>query len=227
MLFRIDGRPRAWVVIGAVLLAVGTGGVIFFQRRGDLTSILLLGNSAGEIAEQLRSWGAWAMAASVLLMVAHSFVPLPSELIAIANGIVFGLVAGTLVTWVGAMLGAILAFAIARWFGRRFVESILPTRYTAAIDEWTKESGTLVLLVSRLLPIVSFNLINYAAGLTPISWWTFIWTTGLGIVPLTFLMVFAGDEMISGRWTLALFLITVCMAVALLGYVIAQGRKSK
>jgi hypothetical protein len=48
-------------------------------------------------------------------MVAHSFVPLPAEIIAIANGMVFGAVVGSIITWTGAMLGAICAFALARW----------------------------------------------------------------------------------------------------------------
>ncbi len=219
---------RPTVIAGAALLALLLGGsVAFYWARGDLASILPVDLSAEQIADAIRSWGAWAIVGSVLLMVAHSFVPLPSEFIAIANGIVFGLVVGAIITWIGAMLGAILAFALARWLGRWFVESILPARYTAAIDHWSSEQGTSVLLVSRLLPVVSFNLINYAAGLTSVSWWTFLWTTGLGIAPLTFLMVFAGEQMISGSWTLALFLLSACVAFGLLGYVVAKKRRSE
>jgi uncharacterized membrane protein YdjX (TVP38/TMEM64 family) len=222
------GRGRPTVVAGVVLLALLLGGgVAFYLIGGGLTQILPVDMSAEQIADSIRSWGTWAMAGSVLLMVAHSFVPLPSEFIAIANGIVFGLVTGTIITWIGAMLGAILAFALARWLGRWFAEAILPVRYTTAIDDWTTEQGTPVLLISRFLPVVSFNLINYAAGLTSVSWWTFLWTTGLGIAPLTILMVFAGEEMISGSWKLALLLITACVALALLGYVIARRRKSR
>lgn len=164
------------------------------------------------------------MVGSMLLMVAHSFVPFPSEFIAIANGMVFGLIMGTIITWIGAMLGAILAFALARWFGRRFVEAVLPARYAATIDRWTEDQGVPILLIVRFLPVVSFNLINYAAGLTSISWWTFLWTTGVGIVPLTFLMVFIGEEMMSGSWRLALFLISAFVAVAMLSYVIMRKR---
>ena len=74
--------------------------------------------------------------------------------------------------------------------------------------------------------MVSFNLINYAAGLTSVSWWTFLWTTGLGIAPLTFLMVFAGQQMMAGKWRLTFFLIAACVAVTSLAYVIARKRKS-
>ncbi len=221
------GIRRHSVIGGAALLAVVLGGMAaFFLAGGDLTPIMAIGLSAEQIADTIRSWGAWAMIGSVLLMVAHSLVPLPSEFIAIANGMVFGLVVGTMITWIGAMLGAILAFALSRWLGRRFVLAILPARHTTAIDEWTKDQGTQVLLVSRFLPVVSFNLINYAAGLTSVSWWTFVWTTGLGIVPLTFLMVYAGEQMKSGRWMSTLYLIAACVAVSLLAYVIARKRKA-
>ena len=47
----------------------------------------------------------------------------------------------------------------------------------------------------RLIPVIAFNLINYAAGLARVRWWTFTWTTALGIVPLVFLMVAAGDQL--------------------------------
>ena len=218
---------RPTVVAGVALLALLLGGsAALYLARGNLLSIVPVGLSAEQIADTIRSWGAWALVGSMLLMVAHSFVPLPSEFIAIANGIVFGLVVGTIVTWIGAMFGAIIAFALARWLGRWFVEAILPVRYTAAIDDWSREQGAPVLLISRFLPVISFNLINYAAGLTSVSWWTFLWTTGVGIAPLTFLMVFAGEEMISGRWILALSLIATCIAVAMLGAMIARKRGS-
>ncbi len=225
---KASGGSRRSAIAGMALLAFLIGGVIvFYLARGDLTQILPLGLSTEQIADTIRSWGTWALVGSALLMVAHSFVPLPSEFIAIANGMVLGLVIGTTITWVGAMLGAILAFALARWLGRRFVEAILPARYTAAIDDWTKEQGAAVLLISRFLPVVSFNLINYAAGLTSVSWWTFLWTTGLGIAPLTFLMVFVGEQMMSGHWELTVILIAACVAITLLAYVIARKRRSK
>jgi uncharacterized membrane protein YdjX (TVP38/TMEM64 family) len=64
--------------------------------------------------------------------------------------------------------------------------------------------------------VISFNLINYAAGLTAISWWTFTWATGVGILPLTCLMVVMGDRLWSGESGLWLWLI----AAALMGWLL-------
>ena len=137
------------------------------------------------IEAEIRSWGRWAVAASIGLMIAHSLVPFPAELVTFANGMLFGPVWGVAITWTGAMLGASLAFALARWFGRPFVDALMSERHRDAIDRWAKRQGIGVLLMSRLMPLISFNVINYAAGLAPISWWTFLWTTGLGILPIT------------------------------------------
>ncbi|MBI4273102.1 MAG: TVP38/TMEM64 family protein [Rhizobiales bacterium] len=224
----VGGVRRATVIAGLALLALLLGGIVaFYLVRGDLAPIMPFRLSAEEFEDTIRAWGAWAVVGSLLLMVVHSFVPFPSEFVAIANGMVFGLVIGTAITWVGAMLGAILAFALARWLGRPFVQAVLPARHAAAIDEWTQKQGVAVLLISRFLPVVSFNLINYAAGLTSVSWWTFLWTTGLGIAPLTVLMVFTGEQMMSGRWKLALALIAACVAVSLLAFVIARRRRAQ
>jgi uncharacterized membrane protein YdjX (TVP38/TMEM64 family) len=142
-------------------------------------------------AERLvASWGAWSAAASVMLMVAHSFVPLPAEIIPIANGMLFGPLLGIALTWLGAMLGAALSFALARWLGRPFVRLVLSEERAAAVARLSLRPGTLLLL--RLVPLVSFNVVNYAAGLLGVPWWTFFWTTALGILPLTVALVLAG-----------------------------------
>lgn len=219
------GARRTTAAAGIALLALLVAGVAaFWYAGGNIKAILPFGLSAEAVAEQIRSWGAFAVVGSLLLMVAHSFVPFPAEFVAIANGMLFGLVMGTAITWAGAMLGAVLSFALARWLGRPFVQAVLSKRHSAAIDEWTQKQGAAVLLFSRFLPVVSFNLINYAAGLTPVSWWTFLWTTGVGIAPLTLLMVLAGEQMISGSWKVALIAIAAGVAISLLACVIARRR---
>jgi len=158
-----------------------------------------------EVEERtLMAWldgaGAWAPAAVVALMVVHCFVPFPAEILALCAGAAFGTALGTVSIWIGAMLGAALSFALARWLGRTAVERLLPARHRATLDDWTAERGTLALLVSRFVPVIAFNLINYAAGLTNVGWWTFLWTTGVGILPITLLVVHLGARMTELSW---------------------------
>jgi len=107
----------------------------------------------------------------------------------------FGPIIGVATVWVGGMIGACLAFGLARIFGRPFVESLLTPKQSASLDHWSEQRSTRTLLIVRLIPVIAFNLINYAVGLTRVGWWTFCWTTGLGILPLTGAMVYMGHEM--------------------------------
>lgn len=164
--------------------------------------------SAQAIEETIRSWGMWGVLASIVLMIVHSFVPFPAELIAVANGMVYGPVWGTVITWTGAMLGAFLAFGLARTLGRPFVERMVTKGNRRLVDDWAYAQGGKLLLMGRLIPVISFNLINYAAGLTRISWWTFAWATGVGILPLTVLMVVMGHHIQSLAWDTWLLLLS-------------------
>lgn len=163
--------------------------------------------SARQIEDLIRSWGMWGVFGSICLMVVHSFVPFPAEFIAFANGMTYGPVWGTLITWSGAMLGALIAFALARKLGRPFVEKMVAKRDWHSLDDWAAKDGWQVVLVARFIPVIAFNLINYAAGLTRLTWWQFTWTTAVGILPLTLLMVIMGDNIESLGWASWLLLL--------------------
>jgi uncharacterized membrane protein YdjX (TVP38/TMEM64 family) len=144
------------------------------------------------------AWGMWSAVGSMALMVLHSFVPVPAEVIAVANGMLFGPFWGIVVTWSGAMLGAISAFALSRWLGRPVICRFIAAERRAMIERWTVRPGSLLLL--RLIPIVSFNLVNFAAGLAGAGWWDYLWTTALGILPLTMLSVLLGSKIFEIPW---------------------------
>ena len=177
----------------------------------------------GEIEAAIVSFGSWGVAASIGLMVLHSFVPFPAELLALANGMIYGPFWGTVITWTGAMLGAFAAFGLARCFGRPLTERLVPTRHLARLDIWAERGGWRALLIVRFLPMIAFNLINYAAGLARVSWWTFAWTTGLGILPVTVLMAALGEGFDRLPWMLWLLLAAIGGSLLLwLGWVVRR-----
>src|SRR3990172_6952202 len=91
------------------------------------------GGTVEGVEELIRSWGAWGVAGSIGLMVAHSFLPFPAEIIALANGMVYGPLWGAVITWTGAMLGASVAFGLGRALGRPFVMRVLSERHQSAL----------------------------------------------------------------------------------------------
>jgi uncharacterized membrane protein YdjX (TVP38/TMEM64 family) len=166
------------------------------------------------IVNFIRSLGAWGPLGSIGLMIIHSFVPFPAEFLTIANGMVFGPFWGVVITWVGAMLGAYASFGLTRIYGRPFVTRNVNSSQLKKLDRWVQHQGTLSLLLGRFIPLISFNLINYGAGLTKISWWTFTWTTAVGILPITIIMVTMGSNINMLPWWAWLIVLIIIIGVA-------------
>lgn len=116
----------------------------------------------------------------------------PGSLLTLAAGAMFGLWWGVSVVFVGAVLGASIAFGVARTIGRRFVARRLEQdARVRAISDAVARQGTIVVLLLRLSPVVPFNLLNYALGLTPVRFRDFLWGS-LGMLPGTFFFTYAG-----------------------------------
>ena len=185
------GRITAVLGLAAVLFL---GAALFLAFEDDFPS-------PDELATQLRTLGVWGSVAVIALMILHSFVPFPAEVLAACAGAVYGTVLGSALIWCGAMLGALLAFWLSRRLGRSAIYSRLSMSQAKTLDNWVEDQGAFTLLISRFIPIIAFNLINYAAGLTRVSTWTFIWTTSLGILPVTILSAYLGSQMKDLDWS--------------------------
>jgi uncharacterized membrane protein YdjX (TVP38/TMEM64 family) len=187
--------PRIRVALGAAgLIAIAVGGLLLALTSMDGTV------DTGTFIAWIEGSPGTAFALVVLLMIVHCFVPFPAEVLALAAGAVLGFLAGALAIWTGAMIGAFLSFGLARHLGRPFVDSVVPLRHREAFDRWAEDQGTAALLLCRLVPIIAFNLVNFAAGLTAVRWRTFAWTTAVGILPVMLLAVWAGSRMRTLDW---------------------------
>jgi uncharacterized membrane protein YdjX (TVP38/TMEM64 family) len=184
---------RIGLAAAALAVLVGLGFLLAFTEMGSSLEPRAL-------AARIRGLDEWGHLAVVALMVLHCFVPFPAEILALCAGAVYGTLWGSVLIWTGAMIGASLSFALARWLGQPFINAVLVPHHQARLDGWTMNQGAATLLVARFIPVIAFNLINYAAGLTRVSWGTFLWTTGLGILPLTVLMVWMGAAMMGLTW---------------------------
>ena len=186
-------RNKIIAAIASVVIALAG---VAWLLVGELGLIFAGLSSPQDLRELIVSTGLLAPLASVALMIVHSLVPFPAELLAIANGMVFGLATGLFLTWFGAMCGAWLAFAIARWAGDKWVKRLLGEARWRTMTDWVDGRGTGGLLAVRLTPVISFNLVNYAAGLAGVGWWKFTWTTAIGILPIGFGSVLVGSHMV-------------------------------
>jgi uncharacterized membrane protein YdjX (TVP38/TMEM64 family) len=114
---------------------------------------------------------------------------LPGTFLSFIGALLFGPYEGTLYTWIGATVGATLAFLAAKLLGRDFVDQLLGGKF-AAFDKRIQENGFTGLLLIRLVPIFPFNGVNFGCGLTGIRLRDYVLATALGILPGTFVYQF-------------------------------------
>ncbi|MCC0633200.1 TVP38/TMEM64 family protein [Clostridioides sp. ZZV14-6104] len=151
------------------------------------------------IKEYILSFGVWAPIISFALMILQSIAaPLPAFLITFANAALFGWVNGAILSWVSAMAGAAICFVIGRFLGRDVVAKLTSKFALESIDGFFDKYGKHTILIARLLPFISFDLVSYAAGLTSMSFISFFIATGVGQLPATIVYSYVGGMLTGG-----------------------------
>lgn len=136
--------------------------------------------------------GIWAPVVYILLYVIATILVLPSTVLNLAGGAVFGPWMGTLWTSVGAILAAIASFAFTRTVGRDAIAQRLQGRWQA-MDAEIRRGGVFYLFAIRLVPIMPYGLVNFAAGLTSVRFQDYLLGTVLGTVPSVLPFVLLGS----------------------------------
>ncbi|HEX4928823.1 MAG TPA: TVP38/TMEM64 family protein, partial [Burkholderiales bacterium] len=169
------------------------------------------------------------LAVIALIALAVIISPLPSAPVALAAGALYGHSWGTLYVLLGAMLGALGAFSLARLLGRDALQRWFGNRLPAT-RLGTQNSLMTLVFVSRLLPFISFDIVSYAAGLTALSLWRFAVATLFGVLPTSFLLAHFGGEMGTGeldRILYAVLALGLLTALPLAGYWLRERRRAR
>ncbi len=118
---------------------------------------------------------------------------LPGSILTLGAGFIFKVVVGTITVSIGATLGACAAFLVGRTIARDWISHKVATNEKfAAIDNAVGRQGFKIVLLTRLSPIFPFNLLNYAFGLTKVSFWQYALASWLGMLPGTVMYVYFG-----------------------------------
>lgn len=119
------------------------------------------------------------------------------------------------------MAGASLCFFIARLLGREAVVKLTSRSGLQNIEEFFKRHGRMSILIARLLPFISFDIVSYAAGLTSVSFWSFFVATGIGQLPATIIYSYVGGFLTGG----AKLFVTGLLILFALSFLIMLGRQ--
>jgi uncharacterized membrane protein YdjX (TVP38/TMEM64 family) len=154
------------------------------------------------------------------LMLMHALIYYPTELVTATAGFVYGWLPGLALVIVGWLLSALLSYLLGRKLAGPLLQSLLGRRYRD-FERAIERGGTPLLLGYRLIPVVPFSFMGYAAGAVGTNLWTFTWTTVVGFLPLTVAVTYLGSR----AQSLSLADPIVWAAVALLvGLLVAAHR---
>ncbi len=201
-------RPAIWLRLAGLLLIIAA-----IATLATLTDVSDL--------ERLRGYltGAGPVAPLVFVLIygTYTLAPLPRTALSILTGVLFGLGWGVALAYVGSLLGAAMAFGLARVLGRQAVVS-LSGSYGARADEILERRGFPAVLAARVVPVIPFMVVNYTAGVTDIRPRAYWLATVIGIVPGTVFYVAVGAyamEVQSASTGLTLVLLAVVGGTAL------------
>ncbi|MBW3631958.1 MAG: TVP38/TMEM64 family protein [Chloroflexi bacterium] len=191
----------------SVVLGIGALSALAYALHDGLRSevgralaILATGDGVA-IGDYLRSYGVGAPVASLFLMLVQAVAaPVPAILVAFANGLAFGVVWGGLLTVVGQTLAAAVCFWISRALGRGPVEALTSSLGLATADRWLTRWGSRGIILLRLVPGISFDVVSYGAGLTGIRFAPFLIATAVGVTPQAFLYAYLIREAPRSAW---------------------------
>ncbi|MCY0877191.1 MAG: VTT domain-containing protein [Firmicutes bacterium] len=153
------------IVLGIVLT------VLYFRYEHDASMFI-------------RSLGVLGVGTAILLMALLCIIPFPAEFLMVVDMQIFGVWWGILYVWIGAMIGSVFTFWLAKHFGEKWAAHFIKPEHIQTLSRQATQGGPVGLLLARLIPFIPFVVFNYACGLLPsLSWITYLWTTGLGIMP--------------------------------------------
>jgi uncharacterized membrane protein YdjX (TVP38/TMEM64 family) len=194
-------------LIAALVLAV--------PELREAASAAIRGDTA-EVRAELDSLGLAGPLLILLLTLLHAVVFFPAEIVDAAAGFVYGFFPALALTTAGWVLSGLLCWAVGRSLARPLLDRWLGAERFERTEAMIERGGVTLLLAVRLIPILPFSLVSYAAGAARVPAWRFVWTTAVGYLPITALAVYFGTRLEGLSLTDPLVLATAAALIALL-----------
>ncbi len=178
----------SWQTLGTLAIPLGfVLTLLVLQQQWDINLF-----SAEGFQTAVEGVGIWGPLLYVLLLVISVVVSqIPGAGLAIAAGAVWGPFTAGLYTIIGGFLGALIAYSLGKTIGPSLLKALTGKTITFSKDRGELYLGGLIFLM-RLVPVFSFDLISYGAGMTRLSLPIYASATLLGMVPSTFLLTYLG-----------------------------------
>lgn len=188
-----------------------------------------LDGETDEVRGQIEELGAAGPLLILGLAVIHAVVFYPAEIVDAAAGFVYGFGPALALMMAGWLLSGLICHTVGRSVARPLLDRWLGAERFERVEAAIERGGATLLIGIRLIPLLPFSLVSYAAGAARVPLWRFVWTTFVGYLPITALAVYFGTRLegLSLTDPLVLGSAVALLALLLLGHRIArrQGRR--
>ncbi len=182
--------------------------VLFLIANYFLYTSDILSNT-DQLVSLIEGYGAWSYIVFVLIVIAEILAaPIPGLIIYTAGGIIFGVWLGGTLALIGNIIGASIAFFLARKFGDNFSFDI-DEKKQKLIDKFSDKYGGYTMFLLRVNPFTSTDIFSYLAGFTKMKYFKFILGTTLGLAPFVYLQAYFGSDIILQNKTLVSVFVTL------------------
>ena len=188
--------------------------------------LLLSGDLTGTI-DFIRSYGPYAALVSFGVVVfINTVAVLPNIFILAANGIIFGMVEGTLISWIAESVGVIISFLLMRYLFRDYAHKVIVrSNALKKVDHFSGDKGFQIMLIARSIPFIPSGLITALGALSSISLMDYVLATLIGKLPSAWIEVTLGHDLASYQeHTLRL---TVIILISVAAYLVFWWYKKK
>ncbi len=151
-----------------------------------------------KIKNFILNFGIWAPIVYIAIYALRGAVlVIPASVMSVTGGLAYGKWLGTFYILIGATLGASLSFLIARYFGRKFIESFawLHKGKIKSFDESIEKNGFRMMLFFRLIPLFQYDAVNFGGGLTKMKFKDFFLASFIGMAPGGFIFATLGSSL--------------------------------
>lgn len=191
------GTARRKVAAGLAAVAgtaVLVGLVLWVPALHEALGHVLDGDT-GALRDQLRDLGVAGALVLVALVLVHTVIPYPAELALAVAGYVYGFWVGVPLMLAAWLATGMLGYAIGRALGQPAARRLLGRERVDRMAAMVDDAGAFPLLASRLLPVVPFTLASVVPGALHVPVARFAWTTVVGYVPMTCVVVLLGGRL--------------------------------
>jgi uncharacterized membrane protein YdjX (TVP38/TMEM64 family) len=191
----VDSRPPlAEIGITAAGLAL-LGGLVFSVPALREAAVAAVHGDTETVRNEIESLGIAGPLVIVVLALVHAVVFYPAEIVDAAAGLVYGFLPALALMMIGWLLSGLVCFAIGRSVARPLLDRWLGAGRFERTEARIERGGAKVLIAARLIPILPFSLVSYAAGAAHVPPWRFLWTTAVGYLPITAISVYFGTQL--------------------------------